>query len=119
MIDDFVDRGWATVQEPEDHPGRTTTQIAAAVVRGDALADPVEQKLAEDIGDRAHAIVHLDDPDADHGQYEEEAAKNREQADYAGQIATDSLGGIPAKSGGSSRTKSASKAEEPAGSASS
>ena len=98
MIEDFVEKGWAEILPPEEHPGRTTTQIAAAVVRGDALADPVEEKLAEDIEGREHAIVHLDDPDASEADYESEVEGAREsQREWRGQIPPDALGGVPAK----------------------
>jgi hypothetical protein len=108
MVKDFVDKGWADLLPEEEHPGRTTTQIANAMVRGDELGDPVEQKLAEDIGDDAHAIVHLEDPNAKEADYEKEAAKGPKsgQKEYRDQIAADSLGGVI----GGGRTKKGSDA---------
>jgi hypothetical protein len=97
MVQDFVDKGWAEVLPEEEHPGRTITQIAAAMVRGDELADPVEQALAESIEGREHAIVHLDDPDATNEDYEEEAKKFGHGKAYKRAISADSLGGLPAE----------------------
>jgi hypothetical protein len=119
MVQDFIDKGWAELLPPEDHPGRTKTQIANAIVRGDELADPAERKLADEIGDDAHAIVHLEDPDATASDYEAEAqrgpagnqreVRNQVPADYHGgpvdygkQRAGGSRGGGSSSSGGSS-----------------
>jgi len=41
QVEDFVRKGWAEVLPEREHPGRTVTQIAASMVRGDPLADPV------------------------------------------------------------------------------
>jgi len=124
MIQDFVDRGWATLLDEKDHPGRSVTQIANAMVRGDALTDPAEQEIAKEIGDNAHAIVHLEDPDATEKDYEEEAAKGPggEQVEYHSPIAADSLGGIVGggreKGGGESGgSKSRSRASSSSGTA--
>lgn len=67
---DYIDKGWATEVKPEEDPGRTERQIAESVVRGDALTDPVEQKIAEQFRDEngeanrdAYLAVHDgDDP---------------------------------------------------------
>ena len=95
MVQDFVDKGWAEVLPEDEHPGRTVTQIAAAMVRGDELSDPVEQQIAESIEGRQWAIVHLDDPDATEADYEEEAKKFGHGKEYKGAISADSLGGLP------------------------
>lgn len=61
----LLDDGYLELLAPEDDPGRTTTQIANAIVRGDALTDPVDAKLADEISDeQALAITHTGDPDA-------------------------------------------------------
>lgn len=110
MVADFVKKGWATVLPEDEHPGRTVTQIAAAVVRGDEMSDPVEQAIAEQIGGNAHAIVHLDDPNATQADYDAEVEGARKlQKTHRSQISADSLGGVPAK--GSSK---AAKEEAPA-----
>lgn len=95
MVQDFIDRGWAELLPEEDHPGRTKTQIANSMVRGDALADPVEQKLAAEIGDDAHAIVHLEDPDATAADYEADVEKGLKgrQSTVKNQVPADFEGG--------------------------
>lgn len=122
MVQDFVDKGWAELLPEEEHPGRTKTQIAAAVVRGDQLADPVEQQMADEIGDDAHAIVHLEDPDATASQYEEEAQKGpaKNQKEMKRQIPSDFAGGGFAEAqrgpGGGTRGSRASQREVTQGS---
>jgi hypothetical protein len=62
---ELLDRGLAEKLPPEDDPGRTDIQIAQAVVRGDPLTDPVDRRLAEDMGVAdAQAKVALQDPTA-------------------------------------------------------
>ena len=63
-LQDHLDRGWGEELPPEEHPGRTELQIANSMIRNDPLVDPVEQKIAKEIGDRAYAIVHTGDPEA-------------------------------------------------------
>jgi uncharacterized membrane protein YgcG len=110
MVQDFIDKGWANLLDEREHPGRTRTQIAAAMVRGDALADPVEQEIADEIGDDAHAIVHLEDPDATQSDYETETQKGPagRQREVARQIPADYEGGVPnyGKSGGARGSRS-------------
>lgn len=64
---DYIDRGFAKRLDPEDDPGRTRSQIAAAVVRGDNLDHPEDRKIAEgfrgfgenpDEGDDPYAVIH-------------------------------------------------------------
>jgi hypothetical protein len=64
FYDDIVEKGWATELAPEDDPARTTEQIANAMVRGDPLTSPVEQAIAEEIGENALAVVHTGDETA-------------------------------------------------------
>lgn len=64
LYQELLDKGWAKKLDPEDDPGRTKTQIADSMVRNEPLAHPVEQEIAEEIGDDAHAIVQLGDPNA-------------------------------------------------------
>ena len=64
---DIVDKGWVRELADKDDPARTKTQIANAMVRGDALSHPAEAKIAKDIGEDAMAIVHTQDPGASHG----------------------------------------------------
>ena len=45
---DLIDKGFAERQDPEEDHGRQVSSVAAAAVRGDALTDPVEAKIAED-----------------------------------------------------------------------
>lgn len=61
---ELIDRGWAEEVSDVDHPGRTTTQIANAMVRGDALVHPAEQATADEIRGREHDIVRTQDPAA-------------------------------------------------------
>lgn len=61
---ELVENGWATPVAPADDPARGTVDVAQAVVRGDALLHPSERAIADHIGDRAHAIVQTQDPDA-------------------------------------------------------
>lgn len=98
LVEDFVAKGWAEVLGEDEHPGRSVTQIAAGMVRGDELADPVEAAMAEKIGDDAHAIVHLDDASATAADYDAEVAGARaSQKEARNAISADSLGGMPAK----------------------
>lgn len=66
--------GWATTLDPADDPGRTVTQIANAVVRDDPLSNADDRAVAEREGlldesggpsERAYAVVHQQDPDAE------------------------------------------------------
>lgn len=61
-----IEAGFANALDPKDDPGRTPSQIAAAVQRGDNLSDPTDHELAGDISDReALEIVHgesIDEP---------------------------------------------------------
>ena len=122
QVEDFVAKGWAEVLPEEEHPGRTVTQIAASMVRGDELSDPTEAKIAADLEGREHAIVHLDDPDATEDDYDAEVSEGREaQRPARNAITADSLGGVPAKGGsggggssGSSSSRKAKKEEAPA-----
>lgn len=41
-----VEEGYGTYQNPKDDAGRTESQIAAAVERGDSLSDPTDRELA-------------------------------------------------------------------------
>lgn len=100
MVADFIEKGWAELLPEEDHPGRTKTQIANSMVRGDALADPAEQAIAEEIGDDAHAIVHLEDPDASASDYDKEVEKRRaRQSTPVRQVPADYEGGPIQQSG--------------------
>ena len=117
MVQDFVDKGWAEVLPEREHPGRTVTQIAAAMVRGDELADPVEQEIAAELEGREHAIVHLDDPDATEDDYDSEADKfGGRGKQFKRAITADSLGGLPADASEADYKKVAeqSKADEKA-----
>jgi len=78
----LVDLGWA--EEGPEHgvaPGyfgdHRTVEIANAAVRGDALLLPHEQKVAEEIENREHAIVHTDNAHAQHGDDVKDAEKAR------------------------------------------
>lgn len=63
---DFLDKGWHVPLDPVDDPGRTKTQIANSIVRGDTLNHPVDAEIAEGITDaEAYAITHTGDPEAD------------------------------------------------------
>jgi len=42
----LVDAGWVDEVDPKDDPARSLVQIANAIVRGDALTDPVDQEIA-------------------------------------------------------------------------
>lgn len=77
---ELVAKGYAEEVAPEDHPGRDDTQIAAAVLRGDALLDPAERAAADRIGDRAIDIVHTGDPSADAGDGSPDPAEVRSAA---------------------------------------
>lgn len=62
----FIDDGYLALLAPEDDPGRTRTQIANSIVRGDALNHPVDAALADEISpEQALAITHTGDPGAD------------------------------------------------------
>lgn len=61
----FLDNGWMELLDPKDDPGRTKTQIANSIVRGDALTHPVDAELADEIPiDEAYAVTHTGDPEA-------------------------------------------------------
>lgn len=79
LYEDLLDRGWAEEVDPEDDPGRTETQIANAVVRGDPVAHPVERKIAEGIKD-PYAVVHRQDPKATDKELEKATKAGRESA---------------------------------------
>jgi pyruvate/2-oxoglutarate dehydrogenase complex dihydrolipoamide acyltransferase (E2) component len=81
---ELVAKGYANEVAPEDHPGRDDTQIAAAMLRGDALLDPAERAAAERIGDRAIDIVHTADPAADAGDGSPDPEQVRSHADNLG-----------------------------------
>jgi hypothetical protein len=65
VYDELIEKGWAKTVSLEDDPGRSKTQIANAMVRGDLISHPIEAKLASeiDMGD-AYGITHTGDPDA-------------------------------------------------------
>jgi hypothetical protein len=46
----IIEKGWAKETAPEDDPGRTDSQLAAAAVRGDTLSDPIDRELAQSKG---------------------------------------------------------------------
>jgi hypothetical protein len=64
----IVDQGWAKEVAPEDDPGRTPSQIAAAKVGVSGygtLSDPVDARLADDMTyEEAYSLVHTGDPSA-------------------------------------------------------
>jgi hypothetical protein len=63
---DLVDKGWVTILDPEDDPGRTVEQIAGSIQRGDTLAHPVDADIARNISDEeAYAIVQTGDRNAE------------------------------------------------------
>lgn len=64
---ELLDKGYAKEVAPEDDPGRTPSQIAAAKigVTSGGLTHPVDAKLADEIDELdAYAIVHTGDPKA-------------------------------------------------------
>jgi hypothetical protein len=61
---EVVEKGWATKVEGADDPGRDRISVAQAIVRNDPISHPEDIKVAQEIGADAHAIVHLQDPDA-------------------------------------------------------
>jgi hypothetical protein len=70
LYDELIEKGYAKALDPEDDPGRIHGQIAEAVVAqggSHQLADPVDQKIAEEVEDRALDIVHTEDPNAQAG----------------------------------------------------
>ena len=69
--DELVARGWAAHVDPYDDPARTVVSVANAMVRGDSLTDPYDRAIAIEIGthDKALAIVHAEDPNADEDYY--------------------------------------------------
>jgi hypothetical protein len=70
--DDLIEKGWAEALPAVDDPGRSKTQIANAMVRGDLLSHPADAAMAAEIDDAdALAITHTGDPDASAGDLPE------------------------------------------------
>jgi hypothetical protein len=70
---DLVEKGYVVAADPYQDPGRTPSQIAAAVIRGDTLSDPYDASVAvkegfvDDAGQptaRAYDVVHEDKQEA-------------------------------------------------------
>ena len=70
---DLVELGYVEAADPYQDPGRTPSQIAAAVVRGDTLSDPYDAAVAVKEGyvdergmatAKAYNVVHEDPQDA-------------------------------------------------------
>jgi hypothetical protein len=88
--DDAVARGWGKPLDPEDDPARTKTQIANAVVRGDAIAHPVEAEIAAGMSaDEALAITHTGDPNASAGDAYPEAGSSPGPLPVTGEMVGD------------------------------
>jgi hypothetical protein len=78
-VEDLERRGWATRVDPRDDIGHSKVGVAAAIVRGDMLSDPVDAEIAAEIGsvEAALPIVHSGDPDATTGDYDAEVAAGK------------------------------------------
>jgi hypothetical protein len=58
-LQSVLDLGWVREFDPaSDYAENTKWQVANAIVRNDAVVDPVEAEVAKDIGEDAAAIVH-------------------------------------------------------------
>jgi pyruvate/2-oxoglutarate dehydrogenase complex dihydrolipoamide acyltransferase (E2) component len=96
LFGELVAKGYADEVAPEDHPGRDDTQIAAAALRGDALAHPAERAAADRIGARAIDIVHTGDPDAPVGAGSPDPEEVRSHADNLARVGNwDEYGDTP------------------------
>jgi hypothetical protein len=69
-VAEHLERGWGRLADEEPSP----IQVAHALVRGDGSGGGLrldeERAVAERIGERALAVVHSDDPDAEAGAEE-------------------------------------------------
>lgn len=106
----LVDEGYATTLDPKDDPGRTESQIAAAVERGDNLNDPTDAALAAGIDNRdALATVHgepIDEPVPGGAEARAPIGKGPEELPATSGLANEAPTSAPASGGSDSGSSS-------------